>query len=56
MTGRDPARWAADTTGHMVQAVERQVLGAGEMGELPHSAWVEGIRGGLQEEVMSTLK
>jgi len=40
----------------MVKAVERQVLGAGETGELPHPARVEGIRGGLQEEVISTPK
>lgn len=40
----------------MIRAVERQVLGAGESKEVPDPAWVEGIRGGLQEEVMSTPK
>ena len=45
-----------DRTGHMIRAVKRQVLGAGEPGEVPHPAAVEGIRGGLQEEVMSTPK
>lgn len=37
----------------MIRAVKRQVLGAGEPGEVPHPAGVEGIRGGFQEEVMS---
>lgn len=32
------------STGYMIRAVKRQVLEAGEPGEIPHPAWVKGIR------------
>lgn len=37
----------------MIRAVKRQVLGTVGQEQVPHPAWVEEIRGSLQEEVMS---
>lgn len=44
------------TIGCMIRVVKRQVLEAGELGEVLDPAQEEGIRGGLQEEVMSIPK